>query len=174
MGIVQAPLHDASQGYYENDSIHLYHEVRSRVSPKLSIPVYDDFLFITTPTQLSFSVWKNCSVQIAKLIPGLPRPGCCCKKEWEGIEGLRDSPFPLDETQQEWVISGGSREKIHWCSHFIEDNLEFPSSISDYKQDAGNCTHSRLQWIVHRLFFLSQIPSGFYPHLLEGWHLFPV
>lgn len=132
--------------------IHLYHEVRSRASPKLSIPVHADFLFVTTPTQLSFSVGKNWSVQIAKLIPGLPRPGCCCKKAWEGIEGLRDSPFPLDEMQQGWVVSGGSRE-IRRHSHFTEDSLEFPFAISDYKQEAGNCIHSQLQWMVHKTFF---------------------
>lgn len=133
--------------------IHLYREVRSRASPKLSIPAYDDFLFVTTPTQLSFSVWKNWSVQIARLIPGLPQPGCCYKKEWGGIEGLRDSPFPLDEMQQEWVVSRGSREKIRRHSHFTEDSLEFPFAISDYKQEAGNCTHSQLQWMVHKTFF---------------------
>lgn len=33
--------------------IHLYCEVRRRASPKPSVPVYDDFLFITTPTRLS-------------------------------------------------------------------------------------------------------------------------
>lgn len=162
------------QGYYETDSFIC--TMRSEGGRVLSFLFLCMMIFCLSLPQLGslFSVWKNWSVQIAKLIPAVPWPGCCCKKEWEGIEGLWDSPFPLDEMQQEWVISGGSREKIRWHSHFTEDNLEFPFAISDYKQDAGNCTHSQLQWLVHKTFFFSQIPSGFYPHFLEGLHLFPV
>lgn len=50
-----------------------------------------------------------------------------------------------------------------------EVTLEFLFTVSDYKWEAENCTHSLLPWSFMKLF--SSIPCGFHPHLrgVEGF-----
>lgn len=144
--------------------IHLCFQVTHRAIPKVLAPVYDGFLFTGTPSHSPSRrtyLTRSIDHQPLSWLP-LSWPMLCIGMGRNWVWG--DAFFPLMRD---------STGVSHWHSYFIEVNLQFPFAISAHGKEAGNCTHSQLQWILRKTSFF-QIPSGFYPHFLEGWGFLPV
>lgn len=154
-------------GLLRKPFVHLYFQVRRKAVPKVSVPVSDGFPFAGTlshsPSGRVYLTRSSISsLTCLKLAAVVHRDG-------QESRLLRDRHFSLDERFDRDESARRLGEKACWHSYFVKVNLQFPPAISAYEEEAGECTHSQLQWILCRnSFFPPRSPLVFIHTSLSG------